>query len=380
MTGNITQSGSVNTNLLGIYTIIYSVTDSHGNSSNITRTVNVVDTQAPVMTNPNASPLKMIVGQTLNLQTVTCSDNYDTNCSIIQSGAVDTNTVGMYTITYTATDSSGNTVTQTQIIEVQPTYYAGGGTGGGGRSRDVCPNGDSSGNLYDGTCEIQTIIPQTPVTPITPKEEKSEEENTNETPVTTPEEEREETNTENPETILEKETEEGQSYTLKNDFQSCKIIDDILDENYVYSKNGVFTDEQEAQYKDILLKFAQIGIIDGYEDGSVKPNQKMTRAEFLKVALISHCYTYRELEGKTGYSDTQEGSWQSKVIEKSETLKMVNGYEDGTFQADTEISKAEAVKVLMRLSFVYAKTPIDLQYEDVKVNWHQNYVRTGETL
>lgn len=68
------------------------------------------------------------------------------------------------------------------------------------------------------------------------------------------------------------------------------------------------------------------------------------------------------------------------MIEKSQSLKMVNGYENGTFQADTEISKAEAVKILMRLSFVYAKTPVDLQYEDVKVNWHQNYVRTGETL
>lgn len=308
---------------------------------------------------------------------MTCTDNYDTNCNIIQSGAVDTNTIGTYIVTYTATDSSGNITTQTQVVEVQPSYYAGGGTGGGGggRSRDLCPTGDTSGDLYDGTCEITMVPPQEKENTFVPTDGIPLPEQ--ETPISNPEEETPEIiNPENPETILEKETEEGQIYTLKNDFQSCKIIDDILNEQYEYPSDGVFSDEQEAQYKDILLKFSQIGIIDGYDDGNVKPNQKMTRAEFLKVALISHCYTYRELEGKIEYTDTQVGTWQAKVIEKSQSLKMVNGYEDGTFQANKEISKAEAVKILMRLSFVYAKAPVELQYEDVKVNWHQNYVRT----
>ena len=92
----------------------------------MTRIVNVSaipDTTAPTITNPNASPLRIIVGQTLNLQTVTCTDNV--SCTVTQSGAVDTNTVGMYTIIYTAIDPAGNTTTQTQLVEVQPTHYAG---------------------------------------------------------------------------------------------------------------------------------------------------------------------------------------------------------------------------------------------------------------
>jgi hypothetical protein len=54
-----------------------------------------------------------------------------------------------------------------------------------------------------------------------------------------------------------------------------------------------------------MLKFTQIGIVNGYDDGEFKPLQEMTRTEFLKVTLISHCYKYRDLEGETEYMDTK---------------------------------------------------------------------------
>jgi hypothetical protein len=74
-------------------------------------------------------------------------------------------------------------------------------------------------------------------------------------------------------------------------------------------------------YREEILKFAQIGIVDGYDDGMFKPLQEMTRTEFLKVALISHCFVYRnEDPSSLLYTDVDKSSWQARVIKKAEDL------------------------------------------------------------
>lgn len=47
-----------------------------------------------------------------------CSDNYDTLCNVTSSGSVDSSTLGTYAITYTSTDSSGNTRIETRSVQV----------------------------------------------------------------------------------------------------------------------------------------------------------------------------------------------------------------------------------------------------------------------
>ena len=58
----VTASGTVDTNTLGTYTITYSATDSAGNTSTATRTVNVVDTTAPVLTITGDNPVTVELG------------------------------------------------------------------------------------------------------------------------------------------------------------------------------------------------------------------------------------------------------------------------------------------------------------------------------
>lgn len=70
-----------------------------------------------------------------------------------------------------------------------------------------------------------------------------------------------------------------------------------------------------------MLKFADIGILSGYEDGSFGPFNEITRTEFLKIALISHCYQYRDEDTSTlPYTDVDLTSWQAKVIQKAQEL------------------------------------------------------------
>ena len=117
---SVTISGTVNTNIADTYTITYSATDAAGNTGTATRTVIVEDTTEPVIT------VNLVDGSlnlTHELGTVyndagATSDGGET---VTTTGTVDVNTLGTYTITYSATDAAGNTGTATRTVEVVDT-------------------------------------------------------------------------------------------------------------------------------------------------------------------------------------------------------------------------------------------------------------------
>lgn len=82
------------------------------------------DTQAPVLSSSNKS-FKTTVWNSLNLETVTATDNVDWVISVTQNWTVDFNTIWSYNITYTATDSANNTrsITHTYIVEAVPASW-----------------------------------------------------------------------------------------------------------------------------------------------------------------------------------------------------------------------------------------------------------------
>ena len=111
ITGNMVIVNPVNSNTIGIYTVTYNVTDSSGNpATEVTRTVNVVDTTPPVITLLGENPITIPVNTVYDDAGATASDNYDgviTN-NIVTVNSVDTNTIGTYYVTYNVTDSSSN--------------------------------------------------------------------------------------------------------------------------------------------------------------------------------------------------------------------------------------------------------------------------------
>jgi hypothetical protein len=116
----VTQSGSVDVNVPGTYTITYTSTDASGNSASAVRTVTVVDTAAPV--------INVIGGDaTVECHTgytdagATADDACEGNVTVTASGTVDVNVPGTYTVTYTATDAAGNTATATRTVTVVDT-------------------------------------------------------------------------------------------------------------------------------------------------------------------------------------------------------------------------------------------------------------------
>ena len=103
----VTISGTVDVNAAGVYIVTYSASDAAGNAATATRTVTVsapADTTAPVITLTGDATMSVEVGGTYSEAGAT-SDGGET---VTISGAVDVNTAGIYTVTYSASDAAGN--------------------------------------------------------------------------------------------------------------------------------------------------------------------------------------------------------------------------------------------------------------------------------
>ena len=116
----LTASGSVDVNTAGTYTLTYTGEDSSKNqAAPVTRTIEVVDLVAPVIVLNGASSVSHQIGSAYTDAGSTVTDNIDADLSATVAGSVDVNTLGTYTLSFSATDSSGNkaaTVTRTITV------------------------------------------------------------------------------------------------------------------------------------------------------------------------------------------------------------------------------------------------------------------------
>ena len=125
ITGNIVTVNPVNTAVLDSYTVTYNVSDAAGNpATQVTRTVNVVDTTPPEITLVGSDSLDVEFGSTYIDAGATASDNVDGDITgnIVTVNPVNTAVLDSYTVTYDASDAAGNPATQvTRTINVVDT-------------------------------------------------------------------------------------------------------------------------------------------------------------------------------------------------------------------------------------------------------------------
>jgi len=123
VTANIVVTGlPINTSATGTYEIIYTVSDSTGNTASSTRIVNVIpDSIAPVITILGTNPTYLTVGDSYTDAGATAVDNVDGVVSVVTfSNNVNTSLVGTYSVVYNATDTASNIATATRVVQVNP--------------------------------------------------------------------------------------------------------------------------------------------------------------------------------------------------------------------------------------------------------------------
>jgi len=128
-------------------------------------------------------------------------------------------------------------------------------------------------------------------------------------------------------------------------YEVINALNEILDIEDV-SGNKTFSDVDE-EYRDIVLKFANVGIISGYENGTFGGNRSITRAEF--VTLLTKAWNFKESSSSSAkFNDTYE-HWAEDIIGTFASKGYVSGYPDGGFHPDDKVTRAEVVSVINRM-------------------------------
>ena len=110
--------GAVDTSKVGEYILVYTAMDSSRNISKITRKVDVADTKAPVIELNGKSEVTIEAGQKYEELGAIGRDEEDGEIKATVAGEVNTNKPGEYILTYTVSDSSGNSATATRKVKV----------------------------------------------------------------------------------------------------------------------------------------------------------------------------------------------------------------------------------------------------------------------
>lgn len=110
----------------------------------------------------------------------------------------------------------------------------------------------------------------------------------------------------------------------------------------------VFTDVQNEHFNGEAIEYLKdSSVVEGYSDGSYKPENRINRAEFTKI-IIEATYSDEEIEvcSNASFPDVPAGEWFSKYICMAKLHGVVGGYPDNTFQPAGFINFAEASKIV----------------------------------
>lgn len=123
------------------------------------------------------------------------------------------------------------------------------------------------------------------------------------------------------------------------------------------------------KYEDAVWYVYNNGIVQGYTDGSYKPDQTINRAELLKI-IVEAKYA-NEIDsfvmtssGGSCFSDVPTDQWYAKYVCFAEREGIVEGYDDGTFKPAQQINFVEALKIAM-IGFGYEYTEGDPWYKNI---------------
>ncbi len=131
----------------------------------------------------------------------------------------------------------------------------------------------------------------------------------------------------------------------------------------------------EASLKDISGSYAQKeiqslvqqGIVNGYEDGTFRPDQAMTRAEFAKILSLA-LELKEKPESASSFNDVAAASWYNGYVGAITELGITEGTSPGTFSPDSPVTREELVVFFMRalaLEKIASQLPANAELADL---------------
>jgi len=140
-----------------------------------------------------------------------------------------------------------------------------------------------------------------------------------------------------------------------------------------------FTDVGEGFWaKKPIEHTGTVGLVQGYPDGTFKPERALTRAELATLLVRAKGVTPYG-KPKQVFKDVKANHWAAGYIEAAQRLGMVQGYPDKKFRPNNKINKAETVAVVVRFDKLALNPVENKPYTDVGVkHWAAKYIQAAK--
>lgn len=107
-----------------------------------------------------------------------------------------------------------------------------------------------------------------------------------------------------------------------------------------------FTDIEDLQLESQINNLSSLNIINGYEDGTFKPKNNITRAEFSKI-IMETIINNDVFDSFNEFDDVTSEHWAYNYIYKARNLDIVNGISDTMFDPEANVTYEQAVKMVV---------------------------------
>ena len=118
----------------------------------------------------------------------------------------------------------------------------------------------------------------------------------------------------------------------------------------ILASTGAFAstnDINEHWAEDVITEWVDSGLTTGYPDGTFRPNNPITRAEFMTLTNKAFDFTAEEA---IEYNDVSKDNWFAGAVKKAQAAGYIGGYPDGSMKPNNPISRQEAANIIFKLT------------------------------
>ena len=124
-----------------------------------------------------------------------------------------------------------------------------------------------------------------------------------------------------------------------------RLLTDEARDKYWSQENDYSDCGPDLWCNNAISTLSNMGIIDGYSDGTFRPYAKITRAQFAKIA-VGFFETTKEYQGY--FTDVDADAWYTDYVEAAARVGLIQGFQDGSFRPNENITRAQACVIVNR--------------------------------
>lgn len=143
----------------------------------------------------------------------------------------------------------------------------------------------------------------------------------------------------------------------------------------VSNRKEPLTDIEDHWAEDYINTLYEDDIISGYGDGTFGPDDRLTRSQIVKIAMLAFEYETGKDYETNPFSDVYGGDWFYDYVLEAENEGVVSGYEDGSFKPNNEVTRAEALKIILTAGGITEYDSVVPNFNDVNTieDWFAKY-------